>query len=328
MTKNIKVLIMCVVFALSLAACGNETKDKDSDTGAVNSEKQAKESDGKKIGILVPATTEFFANVNEKSKEAWEKAGYNVTVSSFDQDTGKQIEMIENYVNSGVSMICTNPGSNAGDDALKNAMDRGVKVFVYGVETKDYDLCAVEDESGVGHSIGIMAADYVNKKLDGKVKAVALINTAGQDLANRSNGILDAFKEKCPNSEIVGTAECKSTGEGTAAMENFLQKNPDIQIVLAYNDTFGLEAMEALKAAGKEGDQYGVFGCDGTSEGLKDVKNGTIYRGTISFGDIGADVAQYGLDLMNGKYDEKSHEKVFLNHYPVTIDNIDEYYQK
>ena len=264
--------------------------------------------------------------MNEASKTAWEKAGYDVTVSSFDQDTGKQIEMIENYVNSGVSMICTNPGSNAGDDALKAAMEKGVKVFVYGVETADYDLCAVEDETGVGQAIGTMAADYVNEKLGGKVKAVALIDTAGQDLANRSNGILDAFREKCPDSEIVGTAECTSTGEGTAAMEDFLQRYPDIQIVLAYNDTFGLEGMEALKAAGKDGEEYGVFGCDGTSEGLKNIKEGTIYRGTISFGDIGSDVAQFGLDLMNGKYDGQDHVKVYLQNFPVTAANIDEYY--
>ena len=280
-----------------------------------------------KIGILVPATTEFFANVNNATQTAWEAAGYDVTVSSFDQDTQKQISMIENYVSSGVDMICTNPGSNAGDDALKEAMDDGVKVFVYGVETADYDLCAVEDEKSVGQNIGTMAADFANNKLGGKIKAVALIDTAGQDLAYRSNGLMDAFKEKCPDSEIVGTAECVNTGDGTAAMEDFLQKDPDIQVVIAYNDVFGLEAMQAMIAAGKDGDDYGVFGCDSSSEALKDIKEGTIYRGTISFGDIGTDVANYGLDLMSGKYDGQSHVKVYLNNYPVTADNIDDYYK-
>lgn len=319
--KKILSILMCAAMLLSvLVGCGAK---KDDTQGAGTGTDTAAAG---KVGILVPATTEFFADVNQKSSDAWKAAGYDVTVSSFNQDSGKQIEMIENYVSSGVKMICTNPGSNAGDDALKEAMGKGVKVFVYGVETSDYDLCAVEDEATVGKTIGGMAADYVNKSLGGKVKAVALIDTAGQDLAKRSNGLMDEFKAKCPDSEIVGTAECVNTGDGTAAMENFLQRYPDVQIVIAYNDVFGLEAMQALKAAGKDGEQYGVFGCDGTSEGLKDIKDGTIYRGTISFGDIGTDIANYGLKLLNGEYDGKTHTKEFLSCYAVTADNIDEYY--
>ncbi len=325
--KILSMLCVLLMMVTVFSACSKSNNNESGSEPVSNAEVSSPEAKGKKIGILVPATTEFFANVNNESKKAWEEAGYEVIVSSFDQDTSKQIEMIENYVNSGVDMICTNPGSNAGDDALKTAMSKGVKVFVYGVETSDYDLCAVEDESSVGKAIGTMGADYTNNKLGGKVQAIALINTAGQDLAKRSNGILEAFKEKCPNSEIVGTAECASTGEGTSAMENFLQRYPDVQVVLAYNDTFGLEAMEVLKAAGKDGEKYGVFGCDGTSEGLKNIKEGTIYRGTISFGDIGADVAKHGLDLMSGKYEGKTHEKVFLNNYPVTVDNIDQFYK-
>lgn len=334
--KSIFKCSLALTMFLSLAGCGGSGSSNNSSsttsaaasaTGTAEAASEtSNDSSGKKIGILVPATTEFFANVNDKSQKAWEDAGYEVTVSSFNQDTQKQIEMIENYVSSGVSMICTNPGSNAGDDALKDAMDKGVKVFVYGVETSDYDLCAVEDEATVGKNIGTMAADFVNDKLGGKVKAVALIDTAGQDLAYRSNGLMDAFKEQCPNSEIVGTAECVNTGDGTNAMEDFLQRYPDIQVVIAYNDVFGLEAMQAMIAAGKDGDDYGVFGCDSSSEALKDIHDGTIYRGTISFGDIGQDVANYGLQLMNGDYDGQSHVKVYLNNYMVTADNIDDYY--
>lgn len=333
--KIVGILLFAAIIVSLLSACGTAAPGASAPVAsgasapatAGASASPAESDQSNKIGILVPATTEFFAAVNQASSDAWKAAGYDVTVSSFNQDSGKQIEMIENYVSSGVKMICTNPGSNAGDDALKEAMAKGVKVFVYGVETSDYDLCAVEDEAKVGQTIGDMAADYVNKNLGGNVKAVALVDTAGQDLAKRSNGMMDEFKAKCPNSEIVGTAEVVNTGEGTAAMEDFLQRYPDVQIVIAYNDVFGLEAMQAMKAAGKDGDKYGVFGCDGTSEGLKDIKEGTIYRGTISFGDIGKDVADLGLKLLKGDYDGQTHVKEYLSCYSVTSDNIDQYYK-
>lgn len=320
--KRWMALLLSVAVLIGCYGCSVTTDSP----GESDDESTSSSSASNKIGILVPMTSEFFSAVNAGSTEVWEDAGYQVIESSFDSDQSKLIEMIENYVAAGVDMICTNPGGNAGDDALKAAMDAGVKVMVYGSETADYDLCMVADEYVTGETIGEMAANYVNEYLGGNVQAVALTDTSSQDTTNRTNGMLDKFKELCPNAEIVGSAETLNVGEGTEVMENFLQRYPDVQVVLAHNDVSGIEAMEVLNAAGKTGDEYAVFGCDGTTQGFKLIKDGSIFRGTVSFGALGKTIGEYGLNLLNGEYE--THHKEMLPCYGVTEENIDEFYSE
>jgi fructose transport system substrate-binding protein len=63
--------------------------------------------------------------------------------------------------------------------------------------------------------------------------------------------------------------------KGQTAMENCLQKNPDINLVYTINEPAAAGAFQALKAAGKE-KGVTIVSVDGGCAGIKNVKAGVI----------------------------------------------------
>ena len=80
--------------------------------------------------------------------------------------------------------------------------------------------------------------------------------------------------------------------QGLTVSENILQANPDVKAIFAQNDEMALGAISAAKAANK---QIFIIGFDGTDDGVKAVKDGTM-AATIAqqpdkMGEIGVDAA-------------------------------------
>ena len=63
--------------------------------------------------------------------------------------------------------------------------------------------------------------------------------------------------------------------KGQTAMENCLQKNPEINLVYTINEPAAAGAYQALKAVGKEKDVM-IVSVDGGCAGVRNVKSGTI----------------------------------------------------
>jgi fructose transport system substrate-binding protein len=63
--------------------------------------------------------------------------------------------------------------------------------------------------------------------------------------------------------------------KGQAAMENCLQKNPDINLVYTINEPTAAGAYTALRAAGKEKDVV-IVSVDGGCQGIRDIGAGEI----------------------------------------------------
>ena len=63
--------------------------------------------------------------------------------------------------------------------------------------------------------------------------------------------------------------------KGQTAMENCLQKNPDINLVYTINEPAAAGAYQALKAAGKEKDVI-IVSVDGGCAGVRNVQAGVI----------------------------------------------------
>ena len=63
--------------------------------------------------------------------------------------------------------------------------------------------------------------------------------------------------------------------KGQTAMENCLQKNPDINVVYAMNEPAAAGAHTALRAAGRDKGVI-VVSVDGGCQGIRDVRDGHI----------------------------------------------------
>ena len=103
--------------------------------------------------------------------------------------------------------------------------------------------------------------------------------------AQRHNGFLKGFGLAAPEArsnelgkaaEVVCMADSYGDqAKGQTAMENCLQKNPDINLVYTINEPAAAGAFKALKTAGKDKGVL-IVSVDGGCQGVKDVAAGKI----------------------------------------------------
>ena len=101
----------------------------------------------------------------------------------------------------------------------------------------------------------------------------------------RHNGFLAGFGAPGISAKTVAPAKTADVvcmadsfgdqGKGQTAMENCLQKNPDINLVYTINEPAAAGAYKALKALGKEKNVM-IVSVDGGCAGVRDVKAGVI----------------------------------------------------
>src|SRR5580692_8334123 len=92
----------------------------------------------------------------------------------------------------------------------------------------------------------------------------------------RHNGFQKGFSVKEGDPTIVCSQDTRcDQSKGQTAMENCLQKSPDINVVYTINEPAAAGAYRALKAAGKEKDVM-IVSIDGGCESVRNVKAGAI----------------------------------------------------
>jgi fructose transport system substrate-binding protein len=123
---------------------------------------------------------------------------------------------------------------------------------------------------------GKLIGQYAKVAMQGKKPVIAMMDlnpgiTVG-DL--RHNGFLSGFGIPKKSPEIVCSQFTQGDqAKGQAAMENCLQKNPNINLVYSINEPSGLGAYNALQKAGKKALLVSV---DGGCTGVQAVKAGKI----------------------------------------------------
>jgi fructose transport system substrate-binding protein len=126
---------------------------------------------------------------------------------------------------------------------------------------------------------GILIGKYARAATKGKTVTIAMLDEhAGSSVgALRHNGFLKGFGIKSSDKQIT----CVGNGEGQTApsqtaMENCLQKNPDIDVVYTINEPSAAGAWTALKNAGKSQSGVTIVSVDGGCAGVRNVKAGVI----------------------------------------------------
>jgi ABC-type sugar transport system substrate-binding protein len=316
-----KTLCLGLAFTLVLvvsAGCGAADKDTPEDSN--------------KVGfILADLSNEFFAYYGNSIKTALGDEGYDVVLASYGGEVTKAIEQIETFTNQGVKAIMMMGTTPDLADSLKAAREAGVKVLLAGNDIEGaYDVCLVSDNTQIGGLVGDMAAGHYNSVLqdDNAAEVLAVVYSyGGVDLANRSNAMVDTFKEKTGIDESkLHVEEFTTDGgdtTGQAFLENALTKYPNVKIVMTFSDSVGLVALNIMKASGMTGDEYAVYGSDATTQALLEIAqvNGpSIYRGSVSMGDIVSQTTENALKLLRDEF-ETTPYRVEGPGVPVTAEN-------
>jgi fructose transport system substrate-binding protein len=266
-----------VAFALvaalvaGLSACGSSD---DGSTGTSG-------SSGEKItvGLITKTDTNpFFVKMKDGAQKAASQAGVKLMTAAgkYDGDNASQVTAINNMITAGAKGILLVPSdTKAIVPTVEKARKQGIKVITLDTPLEPQDAADALYATN-NFNAGKLIGQYAKVAMAGKKPVIAMMDlnpgiTVG-DL--RHNGFLSGFGIPKKSPEIVCTQFTQGDqAKGQAAMENCLQKNPNINLVYSINEPSGLGAYNAMQKAGKKALLVSV---DGGCTGVQAVKAGKI----------------------------------------------------
>ncbi|MFG2632944.1 substrate-binding domain-containing protein [Streptomyces sp. NPDC048362] len=229
-----------------------------------------------KMGLsLSTLNNPFFVQIRAGAQAEARKRGVNLTVTDAQNDASQQANQLQNFTTAGQGAIIVNPvDSDAASNSVKAADKANIPVVAVdrGVNNASVDTLVASDNVAGGE----LAAKTMAEKLGGRGRIVILQGQAGTSAAReRAAGFAKGLKAY-PGIRVLAQqpADFDRT-KGLDVMSNLLQAHPDVQGVVAANDEMALGAIKALGS--KAGRSVQVVGFDGTPDGLKAVKDGTLY---------------------------------------------------
>jgi ribose transport system substrate-binding protein len=218
------------------------------------------------------------------AEDAAQKLGVKLTVQAAERevDVEKQMQIIENLIQSKVTALCITPsGSKEVVPAIIKANKAGIPVLIVDTRVHQETLQAAGGKIAgfIGSDNlegGRVAGEFTAKKLGGKGKVAILEGIPGHETGDSR---LKGFREviaKYPEIQIVSSQTANwERDQGYNVFQNMLQANPGIQALFACSDLMALGALEAIAAAGKTG-KIIVVGFDAFSEARDAVNKGTM----------------------------------------------------
>ncbi|MGO4567155.1 D-ribose ABC transporter substrate-binding protein [Rhizobium sp. 2YAF20] len=228
------------------------------------------------IAIITPAHDNPFFKAEAVGAEARAKElGFDTLVLSHDDDANKQSQMVDTVIGRGAkAIVLDNAGSEASIAAVKKAKDAGIPSFLIDREINATGIAVSQIVSNNYQGAQLGAEEFV-KLMGEKGSYVELLGReADLNAGIRSKGYHDVIDEY-PDLKMVAQQSANwSQTEGYSKMETILQANPNIQGVIAGNDTMAMGAVAALQAAGRK--DVIVVGFDGSNDVRDSIKSGGI----------------------------------------------------
>ena len=333
--KKLVALLLVVIMVFALVACSGGSGSKDNPSSEPSGEPSGEQgkTDEKplKIGVAMQSisTNPIFINGVQMIQNDCDKNGYTLITTDLVNGAEDIPNALENFISAGCDIVLIHvldPDTVA--TKMADLQKAGIMVAAYDTYVDGCTYCLMADNYELGVNIGKMAGEFLKKTTGGKGKAAILTYDLTEEFQKRGNGMEDGFYEVCPDAEIViRTAGCW-VDEATQASENVLAAYPDINIIMTLGEQGALASYEVFKAAGRgNDDNIGIFTAELTEPGVTALRDGGIYRGTIS---VEVDTSLYELYKRcveaekTGKVDE-ANKTVYFPMIPEQLDGLDEY---
>ncbi|GAA2212202.1 D-ribose ABC transporter substrate-binding protein [Nonomuraea monospora] len=317
-TLALSVLIGCT----TLAACGGGGGEQPATSASASSGSAA----GGLIAIITPShDNPFFKAEADAAKAQAEKLGYQTSVASHDDDPNKQSELIDAAISrQAKAIILDNAGADASIGPVRKATEGGVPVFLIDREINATGIAKAQIVSNNSQGAQAAAQSFV-EAMKSKGNYVELVGKESDTNASvRSKGFADVISQYPDLKQVAKESANWDQQEAFTKMETIIQKNRDIQGVIAGNDTMALGAVAALKAANLL-DKVTVVGFDGSPDAIAAVKAGEMHATALQPAALGATSAVDQADqfIRTGKTGKE--EKQSIDCELVTKDNADEF---
>src|SRR6056297_2491000 len=256
--------------------------------------------------------------------------GIETVVLDAGGDVARQIAQIEDLIQQEVDAIIIWPtNGEAVIPAVRKAHNAGIPVIVTNSNIAEAGFDFIASFSGPDNitqgarSAEIMCDKFKDMGIEDEAKVVHITGQPGYTTAiERAKGFDDRLPEVCPNVEQIDKQPGDWNREKSQkVMEAFLVKYDDIDGVYAGDDNMGVGALNAAKAAGRDGIIF--VGATNFSVGYEAMGRGeywgSIYQSPVDDAEAALKTA---LDILNGE------DIPFLNYFDtpkITQDNMDEF---
>ncbi|TCM53826.1 monosaccharide ABC transporter substrate-binding protein (CUT2 family) [Rhizobium sp. PP-F2F-G48] len=290
------------------------------------------------IGVSMALFDDNFLTVLRNGMTDYSKdlKGVTLQIEDAQNDVGKQLSQVQNFVASGVDAIIVNPVDTDATVALSQAAAAAGIPLVYvnrqpvnvdDLPEKQAFVASDEKESGTLETKEVCRI----LKAAGKTQAKAVVmmgELSNQAARMRTQDIKDVLATPdCSFIKIVEeqTANWSRT-QGSDLMTNWLSAGVQFDAVIANNDEMAIGAIQALKSSGRAMDDVIVAGIDATQDALASMAAGeldvSVFQNAAGQGRGAVDAA---LKIARGETVEK---KGYVPFELVTPANLKDYQAK
>ncbi|HET9596080.1 MAG TPA: sugar ABC transporter substrate-binding protein [Anaeromyxobacteraceae bacterium] len=269
---------------------------------------------GKKpvVGLVMKSlANEFFKSMEEGARKFAEQDGTFTLVPvgmNSETDIDTQISAVENFVTQKVDLICVAPADSVGLVApVKKAIKAGITVVNFDVKLDDKALskAGLKDLVFVGpdnQEGAYLAGKELAKKLGKGGKVFIIEGNPGADNAKMRKAGFDKAAKEAGLKVLVSRTAHWETEEANTLVTNLLTQHPDVQGIMAANDSMALGVVKALDAAGLSG-KVQVVGFDNIPAVQKLVKEGKVLATIDQFGpEMAANCIKTGFRMKKGEH--------------------------
>jgi len=272
---------------------------------------EAPKATGPKVALVLKTlNSPFFIDMQKGAQEAAARIGVDLTVQAAERevDVDKQMQIIENLIQTGVKALCITPsGSKEIVPAIAKANKAGIPVIIVDtrVDPKAASEAGIRVDSFIGsdnYEGGKVAGQHLLAITGGKARVAILEGIPGHETGDsRLKGFHDAVKDT-PGVKVVASQTANwERDQGFTVFQNMLQAHPEIDSVFACNDMMALGAVEAIAAAGRTG-KIRVIGFDAVDDARKAIETGAMAASIAQFpSEMGRLAVEAAVKLVHGE---------------------------
>jgi ribose transport system substrate-binding protein len=332
-TRLLAWFIAVVSAGVLLVGCKEEPKQQNS--GRPREVEQSKELKDIRIGMsMYTLGAPYFAAQVSAARKKAEALGLELVYTEARDDMVTQLANVEDLLAQKIDLLILNPKDPQGlIPATRAATRAGVPVVIID-STIDPAADFVTTIQSNNLANGEMIGRWLVRQMRNEPIRMALIsgvpgNPVGKE---RRQGVFRGIIEQQLRTtgrmgfEIVaqGWGDWYHEG-GLNAMEDIIVAHPEINVMLAENDSMALGALEAIREAGRENDILVLAAADGQKEALKLIKEGrygaTGMNNPVLIAEMAIDV---GIQVLQGK---TGFQKIsYTPAVCINRENVDKYY--
>ncbi len=226
----------------------------------------------------------FFLDMKRGAEEAAARLGVDLVVQAAERelDVEKQMQIIENLIQTGVQALCVTPsGSKEIVSALIKANRASIPVVVADTRVDPAAATAAGLKLGTfvgsdNYEGGRLAGLFLAEQTRGKARVAVLEGIPGHETGDsRLRGFRDGITPSAGITIVASQPANWERDQGFTVFQNMLQAHPDIDAVFACSDLMALGAVEAIAAANRTG-KIRVVGFDALEDARKAIEAGRM----------------------------------------------------